>query len=217
MALSPGCTALSQKRRTGVLPEDVQVHEPLHSSTCMSSDWPIACIVSKVLEAEPTIRVILVACHLASCLRQPHNIHNLPVLDFWLSSLQSALREDPFWGPDFLHHLESRAGALQKGIQSLVQQCLELEQLVRKEANTSNAPTVAPVKAHRYTPPKPTNLRTSKLADKQAVFAGEENSCIQKVVLGCWTTLLADATHARRKASVSRVLMQASRARCLTS
>lgn len=161
--------------------------------------------------------MILVACRLSSSLRQPANVPDLPVLDFWLSSLRNALHDDPFWGPDFTQHLESRAEHLEKGIQSLVQQCLELEELVKRESNTSNAATLAPVKAHRYAPVKPTKLRTSKIAERQMALADEENSWMQRVVMGCWTTLLADAARARRKASVSKGVIELPRSRCLTS
>jgi len=178
--------------------------------------------VSKVLEAEPTIRIILVACRLSS-LRQAHtppgpNL-NLPALDFWLTSLRTALNEDPFWGPDFRQHLENKAEILEKGIRSLVQQCSELEELVRRDAvPTSRAAAVVPVKTHRYASSKPTGLRTSELAERQTSVVEEENDWMQRVVLGCWTTLLAGAVRAGRKSSISQSAMyQPSRARCLTS
>ena len=180
----------------------------------------IACFVSKVLEAEPTIRIILVACRLSSSLRQAHthpgpNL-NLPALDFWLSSLRAALNEDPFWGPDFRQHLENRAEILDKGIRSLVQQCSELEELVA--TTKTEAAAVVPVKTHRYASSKPTGLRMSKLAERQMSVVEEENGWMQRVVLGCWTTLLADAAKASRKASVSKgAVHQPSSARCLTS
>ena len=207
---SPGSTVSSQKRRIGVLPEDVQVHSSSRPYQRKFAKTVAACVVSKVVEAEPTIRVILVACRLSSSVRQPNALPNLPVLDFWLSSLRNALNDDPFWGPDFLHHLESRAELLENGIRSLVQQCLELEELLGRASNPSKVANVAPVKAHRYTPAKLTALRNSKLAD-------EGNNWMQKVVLGCWTTLLADAARARREASLSKGTLQGARARCLTS
>ena len=95
-------------------------------------------------------------------------------------------------------------------MRSLVQQCLELEELLGRVSNPFNVANVAPGKAHRYTAAKLTALRTSKLAD-------EENNWMQKVVLGCWTTLLADAARARRKGSLSKGPLQGARARCLTS
>jgi len=229
--LSPGCIASLLKTRIGVLQKDVLVGpgSPSNLPPSLSIQLNplihgyIACIVSKVLEAEPTIRIILVACRLSSSLRQA-SVHpgpnlNLPVLDFWLSSLRTALNEDPFWGPDFRPHLENRAETLEKGIRSLVQQCVELEELVKRDAaNKTESAAVIPVKSHRYASNKPTGLRTSKLAERQMSVVEEENDWMQRVVLGCWTTLLADAARARRKASVSKgAVHQPLRARCLTS
>lgn len=159
--------------------------------------------MSKVLEAEPTVRVILVACRLSQSLRQPYNNADLPVLGFWLSTLRDALKEDPFWGADLLKHLEARAEVFEKGIRELIKQCLELEELIKRESNVANAAAVAPVKAHRYAPAKPTKLRTSKLAQRQTALAKEEDLWMQQIVVGCWTTLLADAARAQRKAPFS--------------
>ena len=171
--------------------------------------------MSKVLEAEPTIRIVLVACRLSESHRQPQTVPKLPVFDFWLSSLRNALSEDPFWGPDFRDHLERRAAALEQGLSELVTQCFELESIGSREfLQTSLAVTS---KAQPYAPTKPTKMRTSRLAEKQIALAEEEGSWMQQIVLGCWTTLLADAAKARRKASVSKPQMMAVRARCLTS
>ena len=156
---------------------------------------------------------MLIACRLSQSLRQP-NPHGpsaqLPVFDFWLSSLRNALHEDPFWGPDFGEHLERRAAALEQGLNELVSQCFELESLTSKDS-------VRAVKAQAYAPSKPTKLRTSKLAEKQIALAREESSWMQQIVLGCWTTLLADAAKVRRKASVSKPHVVNVRVRCLTS
>lgn len=109
---------------------------------------------------------------------------------------------------------------LEKGIQSLVQQCLELEELVKGKpsAGPRGAFVALAKSAQRYAPKRPTGLRISKVAEKQISMAAEEDGWMQRVVLGCWTTLLADAARARRKASVSKVVMQQpSRTHCLTS
>ena len=189
------------------------------NSNCllMKSDPGAACVVSKVLEAEPTIRIILVACKLSESLRQPHSNANLPILHFWLASLRNALNEDPFWGPDFRNHLESRAEVLEAGIQNLVKQCLELEELMKRESNTMNAAAVTHVKVQRYAPTKPTKLRISRLAERQIALAKEEDSWMQQIVVGCWTTLLADAAQARRKGLLSEDYLRPARARHLTS
>ena len=181
---------------------------------CLTRGCP-ACVVGKVLEAEPTIRMVLVACRLSQSLRQPQSIAQLPVFDFWLSSLRNALNEDPFWGPGFMEHLERRARALELGLNELVTQCFELESVASKES--LHVKSAAVRKSHAYAPSKPTKLRTSKLADKQIALAEEESTWMHQIVLGCWTTLLADAAKVRRKASVSKQQILPIRARCLTS
>ena len=74
------------------------------------------------------------ACRLSQSLRQP-NGDSRPVLDFWLSTLQRAMDEDPFWGPGFWEDIEARACALVKGIQQLVQQCHKLGGLHSSNGN----------------------------------------------------------------------------------
>lgn len=171
--------------------------------------------MTKVLEAEPTIRVVLVACRLSRTLRQPQTSPKLPVLDFWLSSLRNALNEDPFWGPDFREHLERRAAALEHGLNELVTQCFEIESVASK--GSLNVNLAAPVESHPNAPSKPTNLRTSRLAEKQVALVEEETTWMHQSVVGCWTTLLADAAKSGRKASVLTPQILPIRARCLTS
>lgn len=183
----------------------------------MKSNRVAACVVSKVLEAEPTVRIVLVACRLSESLRQPHSNSRLPVLDFWLASLRNALHEDPFWGPDFSNHLENRAEILEKGVQDLVKQCLELDGLMKRELNTSRATAATSAKIERYAPANLTKLRIARPAERQVAVAKEENSWMQQIVVGCWTTLLADAAETRRKGLLSKDHLRSPRARHLTS
>ena len=162
-------------------------------------------MVSYVLEAEPTIRLVIVACRLSQSLRQPHRGPN-PVLNFWLSSLQGALNDDPFWGPGAWKDIDMRASRMEIGIQQLVRQCHELESLIpgreihRRISYTTN-----------------TKLHRPKLDERPITLVNEENSWMQKIILSCWTTLLADAAQARRIESVSRSRIKPVRARSRTS
>ena len=159
--------------------------------------------------------MVLVACRLSQSLRQPQKTQKLPVFDFWLSSFRDALNEDPFWGPDFWEHLERRANILEHGLNELVNQCFQLESLASKESPGPDQ--VASAKTHSHAPVRPTKLRTSRLANKQIALAREEKTWMQQIVLGCWTTLLADAAQSRRKTSISKPQVTPARARCLTS
>ena len=157
--------------------------------------------MSYVLEAEPTIRLVLVACRLSQSLRRRNQGPDLPMFDFWSKSLRNALDNDPFWGPGFWKDIESRVSMLENGIQQLVQQCYELGDM---GFDTDEVPRSPNSRRMPYQPSKPTKLRASRLAEKQFALTEEEDSWMQKIVLGCWTTLLADAANARRTVSSTK-------------
>ena len=165
-----------------------------------------ACVVSHVLEAEPTIRIIVTACRLAASLRGSvdppvgEEPNPLPVFDFWLSSLRMALDEDPFWGPTIWKELEPRASNLEYGIHQMVRQCIEFEELQAIKSNRQ--PEVAPMSTYVGASEKPGNLGMYRSDGKQIVFVGEERSWMQKIALGCWTSLLADVTNVGRMPAV---------------
>ena len=193
---------------------DVQVRHT-SASTRSRANCLSACNVSYVLEAEPTIRLVLVACRLSQSLRQPKQGSDLPMFDFWSRSLRNALDNDPFWGPGFWKDIEGRASMLEKGIQQLVQQCYELNNVVSQTDQVPQSPEPSRLP---YQPTKPTKLRASRLAERQIALTEEEDGWMQKIVLGCWTTLLADAAKARRTSSSTKFAMQPLlKARSLTS
>lgn len=209
-----GFNALLWRKMIGAQLEDVQVG-PGILSCGTTTDCSIACVVSYVLEAEPTIRLVLVACRLSQSLRQPHKGPS-PVLDFWLSSLREALDEDPFWGPGVWKDIEIRASRLESGIQQLVRQCHELESLIpgREIYRRSKNPSKVLSWDSSDTSMKPQRL---KVIQRPITLVNEENSWMKKIILGCWTTLLADAAQARRTESVSKPRIKPARARSHTS
>ncbi|KAL8937496.1 MAG: hypothetical protein Q9211_003668 [Gyalolechia sp. 1 TL-2023] len=150
---------------------------------CLTKGCP-ACIVSYALQAEPTIRMILVGCRLSSALRLQRNTSHLPIFDFWSGVMKKALDEDPFWGPGLWKDFEARAAALEKGIEELVSQCIELAPAAASAARADDSPPTSPKHVFRKVPqpitPEPLHwLPTSG------------------IISGCWTTLLADAAEAR--------------------
>ncbi|KAL9068955.1 MAG: hypothetical protein Q9161_005812 [Pseudevernia consocians] len=173
---------------------------------CSAQGCP-ACVVSHVLEAEPTIRIIVTACRLASSLRRvsdstpDEDPSPLPVFDFWLSSLRTALDEDPFWGPNIWKELEPRASNLEKGIHQMVRQCIEFEDM--QATKTLRQPEVAPISASVGAAVLPPRLGPYRSDGKRMVFVSEESSWMQKIVLGCWTTLLADTANVGRTPDVA--------------
>lgn len=139
-----------------------------------------------MIQAEPTIRMILVACQLSSSVRQPNNASHLPIFDFWSHVMKKTLDEDPFWGPALWKDFESRATALEKGIEELVAQCMVLAPLAASAAEADDSPPASP----NYTFQKPLHSSIQ-----------EQRHCIPGIVSGCWTTLLADAAEAKRVGS----------------
>ncbi|KAL4992636.1 hypothetical protein BDW68DRAFT_184137 [Aspergillus falconensis] len=107
----------------------------LHCIFSEEHDWYLtercpACIVLHVLHSEPTIRFVAVACLLSGDLLNPGLVNSdpnrrLPNFEFWLEALETAVSEDPFWGPDCWPDIEYRACSLIQGIQMLRLQCMQ--------------------------------------------------------------------------------------------
>lgn len=158
--------------------------------------------------------MVLLACRLSQSLRQSPGDPS-PVLDFWLSSLRRALDEDPFWGPGFWKDVEARASTLENGIQQLVRQCHELETLIPRNQSRSGLGR-AVTYSFREVSKTSAELQASKPANKHTPLANEGNSLAQRIVLGCWTTILADAAEANRRLGSSNHPIQLPRSRSHT-
>ncbi|OQE19848.1 hypothetical protein PENSTE_c014G03141 [Penicillium steckii] len=141
----------------------------LHCILTEEHDWYLtarcpACIVLHVLHSEPTIRFVTVAAQLAG----PRS-----GFDCWLTALETAVREDPFWGDAFWPDIEERASRLTEGVQELVRQCHELR-------TTLDSPTVSIPMAKpnpicdRSTPTCTIAVKTSSFARKQVRLGREE-------------------------------------------
>ncbi|OJJ44321.1 hypothetical protein ASPZODRAFT_153784 [Penicilliopsis zonata CBS 506.65] len=107
----------------------------LHCILTEEHDWYMtercpACIVLHILHSEPTIRFVAVACMLSDRfqdLELAATKQQLPAFDFWLDALESAVREDPFWGHAFWPDIEYRACGLADAVKQLMLQCRELQ------------------------------------------------------------------------------------------
>ncbi|KAL8948987.1 MAG: hypothetical protein Q9222_004875 [Ikaeria aurantiellina] len=152
---------------------------------CLTRGCP-GCVVTHVLQAEPTIRMVLVACHLSESLhrQKQSDTSHLPLFDFWSQAMKKALDEDPFWGPQIWKNFQARAEALETGIEELVRQCIELAPLALSAVKDDQSPPASP----KYNFPQTLRLPMQ-----------EQQTGVSGIVAGCWTTLLADATEARRR------------------
>ena len=203
---SPGSNALLRKRRNGAPHKAVQVCRPAQHWDMRLLTRSKACVVSHVLEAEPTIRIIVTACRLAASLRGTGDPsageypNPLPVFDFWLFSLRTALDQDSFWGPNIWTELEPRASNLENGIHQMVRQCIEFEGM--QATTTVQRPNINPVLASVGAPELLSESGTYRSDGKGKVSVSEESSWMQKIVLGCWTALLADAANVGRTPAI---------------
>lgn len=150
----------------------------------------VACHVCYVLQAEPTIRIVLTACRLAQSLRrQAGPSSDTPVFDFWLMSLRRALDHDKFWGPSFWNTVEPRASNLERGIYAMAYQCCVMKQ--KLSAPAAGGPSSPP--------PSPTGSfkKGSGSGSGKTRHVSEESAWLQGIMTGCWATLAADAEHAK--------------------
>ncbi|KAL8753335.1 MAG: hypothetical protein Q9199_005115, partial [Rusavskia elegans] len=108
-------------------------------------------------------------------------------------ALKKALDEDPFWGPHVWRTFESRAKALERGIEELVEQSIEFGSLA--------AANIAAADGNDDSPP--TSPKHGILKLPQTSGTQGQRNWMPGVVMGCWTTLLADAAEAKRIRSSS--------------
>ncbi|KAB8209498.1 hypothetical protein P875_00021512 [Aspergillus parasiticus SU-1] len=171
-------------------------------------DWYLtercpACIVLHVLHSEPTIRFVAVACLLSDHLQGLDLLHGknrLPSFDFWLEALETAVREDPFWGHDLWPDIEYRACALTDGVKQLVLQCLELRSALDRQSHQSQAYDSS---AHfRRESLRQSNHPIMKPSAATSRMAGEEQKLLSKVAATrCMSSYWQDRPqrlHARR-------------------
>ena len=158
-------------------------------------------MVDYVLQAEPTLRIVLTACRLYELLRRAsERPTQFPVFAFWVSSLRRALDDDPYWGPGFWGDLEPRAISLENGIHQMVRQCMEFENMKIPKGQSGNGVRKTSNSFHVKSPTvgvtvSPTRLGVYKSDGKRVHFVSEECCWMHNVVVSCWTTLLADAAN----------------------
>ncbi|KAH2169351.1 hypothetical protein LV164_004312 [Aspergillus fumigatus] len=144
-----------------------------------------ACIVLHVLNSEPTIRFVAVACLLSDNLQglSPLDAQKrLPSFDFFFDALEGAVREDPFWGNDFWPDIEHRARTLTDGVKQLVVQCLVLRAAVERQSLQSQSPCNPAAYVRCDLTQQQTGhtvvMRSSNFARKHSRKTVEEHKCL---------------------------------------
>ncbi|KAJ9249288.1 hypothetical protein DTO207G8_6795 [Paecilomyces variotii] len=161
---------------------------------CSTQGCP-ACVVLYVLDSEPTIRITAVACLLSDYIQEtvvPDAKRRLLSFDFWLGAVETAVREDQFWGDAFWPEIEYRAWALENGIKQLISQCLELRDhkevhmdRVHPGCTTSCVAARGPCRYHVRT----IALQPSSMARRQLRMTREEQEWISRAVVSYWRLL----------------------------
>jgi len=177
---------------------------------CTTKGCP-ACVVLKVLHAEPFIRVVVAACRLSTYLKDllekaQHSRgaapgdSGLPSFEFWLTAVHRAVSEDSFWGLHFWEDIEARAEDLEAGIKELISQC--------SQPTSANAVTPA------HPPPMrcvnamsiiwAQDVKNGRMVKRQMRLREEEHLWMAKIIEACWKTMVSDAARERRKISTTR-------------
>lgn len=155
-------------------------------------------MVSHVLQAEPTIRIALVAGRLSRSLRQPCGVAGpSPILDFWLSSLRKALDDDTFWGPIFWEDIDARASWLEHGIHELMRQCFELESLVPGCKFGRSSPAVTGAMSFKESV-MPAKSQSPLIAPTVTSTGHNRDNWMNRILLGFWNSLLTDAAEVKQ-------------------
>lgn len=145
-------------------------------------DWYLtarcpACIVLHVLHSEPTIRFVTVAAQLAG----PRS-----GFDCWLAALETAVREDPFWGDAFWPDIEERASRLTAGVLQLVRQCHELRITLDSPACATSALVKTSTSYERSASTCTIAIKPSSFARKQVRLSREEQRYRSSLVWNSW-------------------------------
>ena len=115
------------------------------------------------------------------------------------------LDNDPFWGPSYAKEIEAKAAQLEQGLLQLIQQCCQLNDVVmahdKSPSKGRRLGCVTPYHAHAAESDKTQASIVSKQQTKDMLL--NEQGWMQKIVVGCWTTLLADAARAKLPSSCS--------------
>lgn len=162
---------------------------------CLAEGCP-ACVVLHVLNSEPTIRLVAVACLLCDFLPEtelPEVKSRVPVFEFWLRALERSVRDDPLWGDDFWPEIEHRARGLNEDIRQLITQCLELRSAPEAQAPPPSKPacaiSVRPTRQAYRKHVRSIPVQPSAFARRELKMMWEEQELASKFLMTCWASM----------------------------
>ncbi|KAK5108567.1 hypothetical protein LTR62_008224 [Meristemomyces frigidus] len=155
---------------------------------CYTRGCP-ACVVEHSLDSEFSIRLLYAAC-LLSDVHYPFTLEGptLPSFMFFLDSLARALEQDPLWRDNFYELMQPKAIVTRDGIEELIHQCLELDNLIvshasspsdpsSPEASANSSPVLAPLGG-----PPGMKVKRSKMARRQMRLQVEEEAWMEEMI-----------------------------------
>lgn len=160
---------------------------------CYTKACP-ACVAEHSLDSEFSIRLLFAAC-LLSDVHYPFTLEGptLPSFRFFLDELERALAQDELYGAEFFERMQPKAIATRNGIEELIYQCIELDNILSQPSSPTDATTPA-----TSLPPSPVlgaaggkgmKLKRSKLAKRQMRLEFEEAAWMGEMLKRCWDQL----------------------------
>lgn len=151
-------------------------------------------MVDHALDSEFSIRLLFAAC-LLSDVHYPFTLEGptLPSFRFFLDELEQALGEDELYGSEFFEQMQPKAVATRNGIEELIYQCIELDNVLSQPSSPSEGAT--PVVSM---PPSPVlgaaggqgmKVKRSRFAKRQMKLEVEEEAWMEEMLKRCWDQL----------------------------
>lgn len=120
----------------------------------------------------------------------------LPSFRFFLDELERALEEDALYGAEFFERMQPKAIATRNGIEDLIYQCIELDNILSQPCSPIDPSTPA-----ASLPPSPVlgaaggkgmKVQRSKLAKRQMKLEVEGEAWMEEMLKRCWDQLQSD-------------------------
>ena len=173
---------------------------PKELDWCYTKGCP-ACVAQHSLDSEFSIRLLFAAC-LLSDVHYPFTLEGptLPSFRFFLDELERALEQDELYGSAFFERMQPKAMATRNGIEDLIYQCIELDNLLSQPSSPSGpcspvtsmppSPVLGAIgTSHSGPEGKGLKVKRSKIAMRQRKLEVEEEAWMEKMLDRCWDQL----------------------------
>ena len=166
-----------------------------------------ACVVLKVLDDEPFIRIVAAATKVSAYLHDmllqangANEADSLPDFTFWLDAVREAVSEDEFWGLHFWTDIEARAIDLEAGIKELVSECIAATRTADKRPHAPSRSLSCIGNSTIWA----RDVQNGAMVKRELRLKAEEHEWMRTIIQACWSTLLAEAARTTRVVSATR-------------